>query len=205
MLRVDPEARWPSMSDVRDYLREIPVPDPPQEVSRKKARAVYLRLQAGGVEAEREFFRRFYEKLFALCPDVEPLFRNVDMARQYQIVNRAIHRLLEFRPDREAEREALRQVASSHAKLKLTRRHHELFLEALVGTLGERYGADALEAWRETVAPALEFMWQCQVESEPAARAGDGSPVAARPAVDTPGRGRRVPRRRPAVRPPAGH
>jgi hemoglobin-like flavoprotein len=205
MLRVDPEARWPSMSDVRDYLREIPVPDPPQEVSRKKARAVYLRLQAGGVEGEREFFRRFYERLFALCPDVEPLFRSIDMARQYQIVNHAIHLLLEFRPDREAEREPLRQVATSHAKLRLTRRHHELFLEALVGTLGERYGADALEAWRETVAPALEFMWQCQVESEPAARPGVGSPAAAAPAIDRPERGRRVPRRRPAVRPPAGH
>ena len=181
MLRFDPDARWPSMSDVREYLREIEVPEPPHELRRKKAKAVYLRLQAGGVDREHEFFRTFYENLFALCPDVEPHFRHVDMARQYQVLNRAIHLLLGFRPDSGAERDQLRQVASRHATLGLTRRHYELFLEALVKTLGACSGGDdaaCLEAWRETVAPALEFMWQCQVESEQAAPAGVEEPVA---------------------------
>jgi hypothetical protein len=88
----------------------------------------------------------------------------------------------------------------------LTRRHHELFLEALVKTLGECHGDDAacLDAWRETVSPALEFMWQCQVESERAAPAGVEEPVAAPPRVEAP-RARKVARPRPAVRPPAGH
>jgi hemoglobin-like flavoprotein len=207
MLRVDPEARWPSMSDVRDYLREIPVPDPPQEVSRKKARAVYLRLQAGGIDGEREFFRKFYERLFARCPEVEPHFRHVDMARQYQIVNRSIHLLLEFRPDSEVERDELRRLATSHAKLRLTRRHHELFLEALLETLGECYGSEAgcVEAWRATAAPALEFMWQCQGECEPGAPVVVEGPSAAPPTVEEPARTRKVARRRPGVRPPAGH
>ena len=202
MLRIDPEARWPSMSDVRHYIREIQVPEPPHEVTRKKARAAYLRVQAGGVDGEREFFRKFYLNLFALCPDVEPHFRHVDMARQYQILNRAIHMLLEFRPDSEVLRDPLRQVARGHAKYGLTRRHYDLFLEALVKTLGECRGDDAacLEAWRETVAPALEFMWQCQVES------GQAAPPAV-VAERSPGprgsrRRRRRPRSRDAGRPP---
>jgi len=207
MLRVDPEARWPSMSDVRDYVREIQVPEPPEEVSRKRTKAVYLRLQAGGVEGERLFFEKFYQNLFALCPDVEPHFRHVDMARQYQILNRAIHLMLSFRPEGGAEHDQLRQVASSHARLGLTRRHYDLFLEALVKTLGECHGDEAacLEAWRQTVAPALEFMWQCQVESERPAAAGVEEPAAGAPGVAAPTTTRRVARRRPATRPPAGH
>jgi serine/threonine protein kinase len=207
MLRVDPEARWPSMSDVRQYLREIHVPETPAEASRKRTRAVYLRVQAGGVEGEREFYRKFYENLFALCPDVEPHFRHVDMARQYQILNRAIHLMLSFRPESGDERDQLRQVASRHARLGLTRRHYDLFLEALVKTLGECQGGEAacLEAWRETVAPALEFMWQCQVENGPAAPAGVEEPAAGPPKVGTPTPLGKAPRRRPAARPPAGH
>ena len=207
MLRVDPEARWPSMSDVRRYLREIPVPESAEEVSRKKTRAVYLRLQAGGVEGERDFFRKFYENLFALCPDVEPHFRHVDMARQYQILNRAIHLLVGFRPESGAERDELRQVACSHARFGLTRRHYELFLEAFAKTLGEVHGDDTacLEAWRETVTPALEFMWQCQVESVQVVPAGVGEPAAGPPGTDAPPPARKVARRRPAARPPVGH
>jgi len=206
MLRVDPEARWPSMSDVRDYIREIQIPEPPGEVSRKRTRAVYLRLQAGGVEGEREFYGKFYQNLFALCPDVEPHFRHVDMARQYQILNRAIHLMLSVRPESGAEREQLRQVAVKHARLGLTRRHYDLFLEALVRTLRECHGegAASLEAWQGTVAPALDFMWQCQVESGQAS-AGVGEPPSRPPAVDTPRPGRKVARRRPTARPPVGH
>ncbi len=202
MLRVDPEARWPSMRDVRDYLREIPVPEPPEEVMRKMARAAYLRLQARGVDGEREFFQRFYEKLFALAPDVEPLFRGVDMARQYQILNRAIELLLEFRPA--GEQEELRKVALSHARLGLTRRHHELFLEALLEALREGNACDAacLEAWRMTAGSALEFMWQCLAEGAPASPTAVGQPVAASPKVEPP-RAPEAARRSPAVRPVA--
>jgi hemoglobin-like flavoprotein len=207
MLRVDPEARWPSMSDVRDYLREIPIPDPPQEASRKRARATYLRLQAGGNDGEREFFRKFYENLFALCPDVEPHFRRIDMARQYQILNRAIHLVLEFRPEPGAEQDQLRQIAMKHARLGLTRRHHDLFLEALLKTLGECHEGDdaCVGAWRDTVGPALEFMWQCQVEGEPAAPDGVEEPAAGPPGTDAPEGARKAPRRRPGARAPAGH
>ena len=68
MLRVDPEARWPSMRDVRHYLREIEVMESREEANRKRTKAAYLRIQAGGVAGEREFFEKFYANLFALLP-----------------------------------------------------------------------------------------------------------------------------------------
>jgi hemoglobin-like flavoprotein len=206
MLRVDPEARWPSMTDVRDYIREIPVPDLPQEVSRKKARAVYLRLQAGGIDGEREFFGKFYARLFALCPEVEPHFRHVDMARQYQMLNSAIHLLLEFRPDSREQREEMTRLAASHGRLRLTRRHHELFLDALLETLGECFGSEAgcVEAWRATAAPALDFLCRCHDETGPEAPAEERAAAPSR--VDAPASPRRrAARRRSGARPPAGH
>ena len=206
MLRVEPEARWPSMADVRDFLREIPVPEPRPEVSRKMARAAYLRLQARGVEGEREFFGRFYENFFAACPDVEARFQGVDMNRQYGMLNRAIDLLLEFRPDIDVQRDPLRHVALSHARLGLTRQHHDLFLEALLKTLGECNGDDAacLEAWRETATPALEFMWQCLAESQPAAAPAAGQPKAQPPTLDPATRPTTVAGTRPAAPTAAG-
>lgn len=164
MLRVDPEQRWPSMSDVRDLLREIEVAESPEERARKAATSSYIRFQAGGIEGERKFFAGFYRNLFAAMGDIERHFRSIDMERQYQILNRAIHALLAFRPESSKAQEHLAQIASRHANLGLTRRHYDLFLEAFVNTVAELGDNEPalLAAWRTTLKPGIDFLWQCE-------------------------------------------
>lgn len=174
LLRVEPVERWPSMREARHFLRDIDVAESEDDVHRKVAKASYLRLQLG--DANRTLFRRFYQNLFTLCPDVAPQFATVDMERQSRMLNVAIQLLLDFDPARGSEK--LRDLATRHAAFGLNRRHYDLFLVALLTTM-EESGVNApgqLEAWRKTLTPAVQFMCECQ--GLPAQEAG--SPTAAR-------------------------
>jgi serine/threonine protein kinase len=164
MLRVDPEQRWQSMTEVRDLLREIEVAESPEERERKIATSSYVRIQAGGIDGERTFFTRFYKNFFAATNDVEHHFQSINMERQYQILNRAIHALLSFRPDSSEAREHLAQIASRHASLGLTRQHYDLFLDTFVKTIDEMGESEQarLGAWRATLKPGIDFLWQCE-------------------------------------------
>jgi len=167
MLRVDPAGRWPSMRDVRHYLQEIEVAESTEEMHRTAARASYLRLQSRGIDGERALFQRFYANLFASCPDVEQHFRSIDMDRQYAVLNGAVHLLLEFHPASERECAALKDLATRHAAFGLTRRHYELFLDALVQAVAATAATDAteIEAWRQTLGPGIEFICTCAAET----------------------------------------
>lgn len=163
MLRRDPDGRWPTMKVVRNLLREIEVAESEEELNRKCATSSYLRIQARGVEGEQEFFRVFYENLFEMAPDVKQHFRSIDMKHQYQVLNRAIHSLLDFRPESLRRRQELEHVASQHLRFGLTRRHYDLFVKSLLSTLRAQGETDepTLEAWRRTVVRAIDFMWEC--------------------------------------------
>jgi len=172
MLRIDPTERWSSMRDVRHFLRDIEVTESEEEINRKTAKSSYLRLQLGGTD--RSIFEACYKNLFAACPDVGQHFASVDMARQYKILNVAIQLLLDFDPARGSE--ALRDLAQQHTPLGLSRRHYDMFLEALLKAL-EQGGVEAthLTAWRKTLAPAIDFMCTCQglpATDDRASRAG---------------------------------
>ncbi len=159
LLRINPLDRWPSMRDVRLFLSDIEVAESEDEMNRKVAKASYLRLQLAGTE--RAIFARFYSGLFAASPDVEQRFADIDMERQYKILNGAVQLLLDFNPERGCPR--LRDLAVRHTPLGLTRRHYDLFLEGLLKAI-EESGVDAnqLDAWRKTITPAVEFMCACQ-------------------------------------------
>jgi len=163
MLRVDPDERWPSITDVRDLLKEIEVSESSAERDRKLATSSYVRFQARGIEGEQAFYSRFYRKLFAAAPEVERHFQAIDMDRQYSMLNRAIHALLEFNPQSTKAQEQMAQMAARHAPLGLTRRHYDLFLQTLLETIDECGECDParLTAWRNTLTPGIEFMWQC--------------------------------------------
>ena len=84
------------------------------------------------------------------------------MERQIKILTVAIQLLLDFDPALGSEK--LRDLATRHAAFGLSRRHYDLFLEALL-TAMEESGVNApgqLEAWRKTLTPAVEFMCECQ-------------------------------------------
>ena len=90
------------------------------------------------------------------------------MKRQYSIVNRAIHILLEFSPDSsQEEKENLESLTKKHAALGLTRRHYEIFADMLVKTIGEfgQDDPDELNACRCALEPAIAFIWKCQEEA----------------------------------------
>ena len=163
MLRINPEERWPSMNEVVERLRELEVAESPRDLERKKATSGYLQLlAASGVKGEREFFGKFYRNLFASDAGIEAKFEGLDMERQYRVLNLAIYRLLEFRPDSTAAREQLEQLAERHAQLGLAARHYELFLEAFMKTLAE-YERDTqrLDAWHKTLASGIAFIIEC--------------------------------------------
>jgi hemoglobin-like flavoprotein len=166
MLRTDPQARWPSMRDVRHFLREVEVAESPEERYRRVAKFSYLRLQSRGLDGQRTFFARFYERLFEACPDVRPHFESIDMERQYQILNGAIHVLLDCRPASTSGSEALRNLAAKHGRLGLTERHYHAFVDSLVATVEELVDKDPdnLVAWRATLQPAVDAMARADVE-----------------------------------------
>ena len=130
------------------------------------AKRSYYRFQAP--EWQHKLFDKFYKNLFSALPDVEGHFRSIDMKRQYSIVNRAIHILLEFSPDSsQEEKENLESLTKKHAALGLTRRHYEIFADTLVKTIGEfgQDDPDELNAWRYALEPAIAFIWKCQEEA----------------------------------------
>jgi serine/threonine protein kinase len=185
MLRVDPEQRWSSITEVRDLLKEIEVSESPAERDRKIATTSYVRFQARGVEGERQFYSRFYRNLFAAAPEVKAHFASIDMERQYSMLNRAIHALLEFDPQSAKSQEQLAQMAARHARLDLTRYHYEVFLGTLLKTIEECGESDParLTAWRNTLTPGIDFLCQCEQKQrqstpapvQPAAPASDQS------------------------------
>lgn len=164
MLRIDPQARWPSISDVRDLLREIEVSESPAERDRRAATSSYLRFQARGTDGERDFYGRFYRNLFAAAPEVAPYFSSIDMERQYGMLNRAIHALLEFDPKSARSKEQLARIASRHARFQLTLDHYRIFLDTLMRTVEECGETDParLAAWRNTLTPGIEYVWKCE-------------------------------------------
>jgi hemoglobin-like flavoprotein len=161
MLRIDPQERWPSMTVVRDLLREIEVSESPEERARRIAVSSYVRLQARGAAGERELYSRFYRSLFAQAPQIERYFKGIDMERQYSMLNRAIHALLEFDPNSSASQEKIQEIAARHAGFNLKRQHYELFLQTLVQTVkdcGERR-RECVDAWDSTLARYLDFIF----------------------------------------------
>ena len=96
MLRADPEQRWPSMSVCAICSHEIDVSESDARTRPKESRfrATYASRPAAST-GEKTFFSVFYRTLFALAPDVERYFQAGDMERQYGMLNRAIHALLE--------------------------------------------------------------------------------------------------------------
>jgi serine/threonine protein kinase len=160
LLRTDPGDRWDSMHTASEILQDIEIAESPQERFQRMARASYVRLQSGG--RDRAFFERFYDRLFAACPDVRTHFEHVDMARQQAVLNKAIHLLIDFDPARGCSE--LARLAATHTRFALTSHHYDRFFDVLMECL-ERSGSNTpeeLEAWRASIAPALDFMRTCQ-------------------------------------------
>jgi len=160
LLRTDPGDRWDSMRTASEILQDIEIAESPQERFQRMARVSYVRLQSGG--RDRVFVERFYEGLFAACPDIKQHFENVEMSKQQALLNKAIQLLIDFDPVRGCDQ--LARLAGTHTRFALTKDHYDRFLEALMHTIEQvaTNSPEELEAWRASIAPALEFMRTCQ-------------------------------------------
>lgn len=108
-----------------------------------------------------DFFGRFYEILHSSHPDVPPMFAGTEMSRQHRLLQHGIGLLLSYgnRPDDVLlERIAARHSASG---LNILPDMYPLFVSSLIEAVS---GADPQfdetieEAWREAVAPGINFM-----------------------------------------------
>jgi hemoglobin-like flavoprotein len=126
-----------------------------------------MQFQASGVKGERLFFSKFYTNFFGRAQDIEDRFKDLDMERQYRILNVAIHKLLDFRQESPASQKQLEELAARHAKLGLTKAHYDLFLDAFLQTVEEfgEHDPTRLAAWRTTLQRGIDFIWRCEEAS----------------------------------------
>jgi hemoglobin-like flavoprotein len=114
-----------------------------------------IRLVVDSVEALRpcadDVARRFYEELFALAPDAEPLF-STDMSLQRAKLFKELDEIAHAIPTLDAFVDRAQQLGLEHVDFGVQRRHYTAFGRVLLSVLGEFLGdgftPETEEAWR---------------------------------------------------------
>jgi serine/threonine protein kinase len=154
MLCKDPGKRWDSMAAVLDAIEPLQRSQRGQEVHVADAKQSYCRYCRG----RPEFYRAFYTMFFRRSPATEGLFAKVSMTRQYDMIDEAIEKLLNFR-DR-AEPTTLSRTREAHRRFQLAPadfdNFRDAFLEALEA-MGER-DQEVLDSWYAVMRPGLDYM-----------------------------------------------
>jgi serine/threonine protein kinase len=154
MLCKDPGKRWDSMAAVLNAIEPLQRSQRGQEVHIADAKQSYCRYCRG----RPEFYRTFYAMFFRRSPATEELFAKVSMERQYDMIDEAIEKLLNFR-DR-AEPTTLSRTREAHRRFQLipTDFDHfrDAFLEALEA-MGER-DQEVLDSWYAAMRPGVDYM-----------------------------------------------
>jgi hemoglobin-like flavoprotein len=110
-----------------------------------------------------DFLPAFYRNFFAACPEAAPRFANTNFERQAKLLQHAIGLLLVFPTQPRSEPPLLARVAERHSRrdLDIDPAFYHPFIESLIGTVKQYDGewTPAIEvAWRETVAPGVQYM-----------------------------------------------
>jgi len=154
MLSKEPQQRWGSMAEILKAIEPLQRSQHQQEVHVRDAKRSYCRYCQG----KPAFYRTFYSMLFRRSPATEGLFANVSMERQYDMIDEAIERLLNFREG--AEPTTLSRTRDAHRRFQLAPtdfdHFHEAFLEALEA-MGER-DPEVLDSWYAVLRPSLDYM-----------------------------------------------
>jgi serine/threonine protein kinase len=164
MLSENPEERWDSMAAVVNAIGPLQRSRRGQEVHIADAKASYGRY----CQARPTFYKAFYEEFFRRAPAAEELFAKVSMARQYEMIDEAIERLLNFREGPEPT--TLSRTREAHRRLHLAAADFDHFGSAFLETLktmGEQ-DREVLDSWYAVLRPGLDYMKQaCAQESRP--------------------------------------
>jgi len=108
-----------------------------------------------------QFGRIFYEHLFALAPELRPMFRS-DLEGQGMKFLSTLHVLVDAFDDEEALRPQLRQLSEGHAAYGVKPEHFAPMGEALIRTMRDALGEDmpdeTEQAWRRAYDQLAEEM-----------------------------------------------
>jgi len=110
-----------------------------------------------------DFLPAFYRNFLAACPKAEPLFAQTDFTRQNKLLQHAVGLLLTFPNQPISEPTLLSRLAERHSRrdLDIDPVFYGPFVESLLETVSEFDGefSPVIEAaWRQTVAPGVEYM-----------------------------------------------
>lgn len=113
-------------------------------------------LETGG------FFDIFYINFINSSPAVAEKFSDTDMANQREMLKISLDHMVYFAIDRE-ETEEIARVAFAHSRstADIPEQLYELWLDSLLQTVArfdDEYDSDIDAAWREALAPAIEYM-----------------------------------------------
>jgi hemoglobin-like flavoprotein len=98
-----------------------------------------------------ELVDRFYARLFATAPAVEPLFARADMARQKQMLLSALVLLRRSLRNLDAIIPALRRMGARHVGYGARPEHYPVVGEVLIASMADIAG----DAWR----PEWDVAW----------------------------------------------
>jgi hemoglobin-like flavoprotein len=109
------------------------------------------------------FLESFYRNFLAACPEAGPLFARTSFDQQTRLLSHAIGILLIFPNQPNKEPTLLSRLAERHSRreLNIAPALYGPFIDALVETVKQFDGkcTPTVEAaWRETVAPGVEYM-----------------------------------------------
>lgn len=110
-----------------------------------------------------EFLETFYRKFLAACPEAVPRFAGTSFDQQTRLLQHAIGILLIFPKQPNKEPGLLTRLAERHSRrdLNIEPALYRPFIDALIDTVKQFDGqcTPTVEAaWRETVAPGVEYM-----------------------------------------------
>jgi hemoglobin-like flavoprotein len=163
MLCKDPRDRWSSMSAVLDAIEPLQRSQHRQEVHVGDAKQSYCRYCRG----RPAFYSTFYTMFFRRSPTTEGLFAQVSMDRQYQMIDEAIEKLLNFRDG--AEPTTLSRTREAHRRFQLGPadfdHFRDAFLEALEA-MGE-HDPEVLDSWYAVLRPGVDYMKQVCGQKRP--------------------------------------
>ncbi len=110
-----------------------------------------------------DFLQAFYRNFLTACPEAAPRFAHTNFDQQIKLLRHAVGLLLIFPTQPVKDPSLLARVAERHSRrdLNIEPALYRPFIEALIGTVKQFDGecTPAIEAaWRETVAPGVEYM-----------------------------------------------
>ena len=110
-----------------------------------------------------DFITSFYRNFFTACPEAEAMFAQTDFDRQARLLRHAIGLLFIFPDQVSNEPTILSRLAEKHSRreLNVDPEWYPLFGDSLILTASQHdpeFSPAVAAAWREAVAPGIEYM-----------------------------------------------